>query len=138
MSNEKFKFIITQEAWYSKTGPLSEREPEIMIGDYTDEGCTGEFAIRWRDLDHGRRPPSPQLHMFNDCWEMIPDLLPLFTMLTDIGNANAAPEDVAVRLLDLGYEDITQREPPEEEDYVDPPLPRCPEDCPMFKHRCNE
>ena len=101
-------FIITREAWYAPYSRVYGAAAEIMIGDYSEDGCGGEFAIRWHELGS---KAVPRLEMFDDAWGFLaaPACAPLWAWLAEHEGHNAEDAHVAAFLRSLGWADITQR-----------------------------
>ena len=107
-------FIQLSRAWYAEAN-LNGRDfvDEVSIGDYAaDEegvGDRGEFCIRWRDLQPGRKPPSPQLCMFDEAWGWLTDpaFIAFVDWLTEQRGESPTPEVVCEKLRELGFRDET-------------------------------
>lgn len=118
-------FVIYNEAWYANPGhPGAERgcKHEILIGNYeiNGNGVSGEFVVRWYDLD-GRL--SPRLEMFGDSWQFLasPTWKSLFERMATRGGLHVqdpekypahTPEEFKELLLELGFADITPKTNP--------------------------
>jgi hypothetical protein len=109
-------FVITNKAWYAKS--LTLDDPEILIGDYTDDGgCTMEFNITWRDLRDNEL--TPRLMMFNDSWKAFEYYPELFKLLPELDSKKVSQDDFINELLKLGFEDHTQYEDPEKQKAIE-------------------
>lgn len=94
-------FHSLNRAWYAKKDGL----PEVMIGLYDpDGGTSGEFAIRWKNLDNRL---VPQLQVFDDAWDALTKFKDLLDKLAEIDNTNIQEMELCNLLEDLGIEDLT-------------------------------
>ena len=81
---------------------------EITVGYYCadgDGGTTGEFCIVWVKLDE----IVPQLKVFDDAWRLLAAWPDFVALLAELNDRNITPVDLAVRLQQIGFIDMTQR-----------------------------
>lgn len=105
----KRRFIIYSESWFYEKN--RNDEIWIMVGD--DDDNVSEFCLKWDYLD------EPKIEAFPDAIDAMLACTDLIEIIRDIeiGESdkywNYSPSDVKQILLDLGFEDITEREDPE-------------------------
>jgi hypothetical protein len=83
--------------------------PRMMIGMYdsNDEGCSGEFEIKWVELD---KKLCPEICMFDDSWKLLKEFSDLFEELAKL-NEEAPTQDEMISLLNsLKFKDLTAYE----------------------------
>lgn len=104
-------FTVFTEAWWAESQrPQEGAAEEIMVGDYDpDGGTTGEFAVRWYNLQ-GRL--TPRVEMFHDSWQLFREWPEFFDALAHISYFSAQPEYFRVWLEAQGFKDMTPRENP--------------------------
>ena len=78
---------------------------EIMIGDYEEEGCTGEFSITWEPL--GGKDVA-KIDMFDDSFIFLKEYENFFAKLATLGK-NTEWQTIKGILDNLGFKDVTQR-----------------------------
>lgn len=114
-------FYIHSEAWYSKSpnapNMIGRAQEEIWFGflvpePASDDGLSmsGEIFVRFYEL-HGTRL-TPKLEVFSDSWAALiamPDILEWLGEMDDIG---FTPQELAEKLLSMGFVDRTTRENP--------------------------
>jgi hypothetical protein len=103
-------FSIPHEAWFGETSikPIS-KYPYLMIGFYYEnDGTEGEFQIVWENI-------GIQLKAYHDSWEALSRMPELLRLLAEIDRNQETPSvrEIADRLKELGYKDITERVRPE-------------------------
>ena len=76
---------------------------------HPDGGTTGEFSIEWKALG-GK--VVPQLCSWDDSWSALSTFGDVLQRLGQIDGENATPEQVAALLIECGFEDRTERTPP--------------------------
>lgn len=116
-------FIQLSRAWYAEAN-LKDRSDsvvdDVLIGDYgsDQEGGNerGEFVIQWKDIHKDRRPPAPQLCMFDEAWGWLTDpaFTPFVEWLAENSNEAVTPADVCEKLTTLGWRDATPEARPSE------------------------
>jgi hypothetical protein len=110
------QFIINSQAWHGRASRqargVKPGEDDITLGFYNPEGGTsGEFTIRWRQLDSR---VVPYLHAFEDSWSALANFHDVITGLAELDGTNPTVEAVAQVLLACGVRDATERQSPYE------------------------
>jgi len=105
----KRSFVVYHESWFYNRN--CDPEIWIMVGDDDDDFV--EFCISWKFLD------CPKIEVFPESIQGMLACTDLFKEIYDIeiGESdkywNYSPDAVKQMLLDLGFQDVTQREDPE-------------------------
>ena len=104
-------FYHTTAAYYWKNLPgFPDRIfDEVMVGMYHDDGGTsGEFAITWEWLGDSK---VIRLKAFNDSWSALAQCSDLIEYMETLDENYVEPEEFIAKLVEMGYKDLTAREP---------------------------
>jgi hypothetical protein len=106
-------FHHLREAWYSADS-LKTRNDDIVdqvtIGFYerdSNTGTTGEFCVRWIELDRGKA--VPQLRVFDDAWSALAHFSDLLAEMAKLNDTSPSPLEFCELLKRLGLKDLTLR-----------------------------
>lgn len=116
-----YSFITCHEAWWWGANRIARHPHEVaqlMIQRSADEGGVAwEFEMTWHQFkDERRDPPSPRVSLFSDSWSAFEEIPEFFAMLDQ--DSKVGPGEMAERLEQLGFIDITERENPYPEPFV--------------------
>ena len=83
----------------------------MMIGMYdsNDEGCSGEFEIKWVELD---KKLFPEICMFSYSWKLLKELSDLFEELAKLNDETPTQDEIIALLKALKFKDLTVYEYP--------------------------
>ena len=102
-------FVVLSKAWYAKAC-LANRDytDEVTFGMYdTNCGCVGEMAVKWF-----KTPCAPRLEVFDDSWAVLATFADVIKAMGRKNDLNITPDQFAEILVELGFEDRTETEPP--------------------------
>lgn len=49
---DNIKFIISSKTWYANYIDKNNNNEELIIGYYSEDGCSGEFSLKWKFIDN--------------------------------------------------------------------------------------
>ena len=98
-------------SWYAKTVlPCGEIVDRINLGFYAYDGVTsGEFEINWLVLGGEL---TPRLTAYDDSWHALNECRDLLEAMAARDSERISPLELCELLKSLGFEDITNREAP--------------------------
>lgn len=97
-------------AWYAESVPLRDGvEEQVTFGLYGQQGGTdGEMQMRW--IRMGAKL-HPRLESFSDSWRVLGTFADVVAWMAD--HDHPTPDDFCQALLEMGFLDLTAKEPPE-------------------------
>lgn len=103
-------FYHLSEAWYADANLWNAGyTDEVMIGFYGangDEGTSGEFGVRWKQLGSH---VTPRLEVYDDSWETLTHFKDVLEAMAEVDGEDITPRDFCQMLLSHGLKDLTLR-----------------------------
>lgn len=104
-------FTVHGESWYAKTSRLKpDVLEEILFGIYltdedgTDDGTSGEMAMRWYRV---ASKPTPRLEAFDDSWDVLASFADVIEKLGEVDSKDITPQEFVNILVECGFQDRT-------------------------------
>lgn len=116
MARPERTYIVHSRAWYAESAKLERDVCEAIHIQYAEGSRSWEFSILLYKLSPSRS--AFRVEMFDDTWSAFTDVPELFRALADRGE-DADVGEIEATLTELGFEDVTRTENPEDS----PPVP---------------
>lgn len=81
--------------------PDSKTDDQIMIQDYSKDGCNGEFAIEWKNYGDFK---AVRLSMYDEAWKFFGEFSELFYRLS-LMKEDITPLEFSKMLISIGFKD---------------------------------